>query len=82
MIALEFLINILETHCLVWKLLNPSVSYISLILLTYTAIASLTRDYVMVLPLTLGTIIGPSPPPPALTITWLLADVPKLEAAF
>ena len=81
MIVLEFLINILETHCLVGKLLNPSVSYISLILLTYTAIASLTRDYVKVLPLILGTIIGPGPPP-ALTITGLLADVPKLEAAF
>ena len=35
----------------------------------------------IVLPLILGTIIGP-PPPPAFTITALLADVPKLEVAF
>ena len=46
------------------------------------ATASLIKLVVIVLPLILGTIIGPSPPPPALTITGLLADVPKLEAAF
>lgn len=46
------------------------------------AIASLISVEVIVLPLILGTIIGPSPPPPALTITGLLADVPKLEVAF
>ena len=53
------------------------------IALALDAKASLIKLVVIVLPLILGTIIGPSPPPPpALTITWLLVDVPKLEAAF
>ena len=43
--------------------------------------ASLIKSVVTVLPLTLGGIIGPSPPP-ALTTTVLLADVPKPEVAF
>ena len=50
--------------------------------LNIDAIASLIKVDVIVLPLILGTIIGPSPPPPALTITGLLADVPKPEVAF
>ena len=49
--------------------------------LNIDATASLIKSVVMVLPLTLGRIIGPRPPP-ALTITGLLADVPKPEAAF
>ena len=53
------------------------------IALALDAKASLIKLVVIVLPLILGTIIGPSPPPPpALTITGLLADVPKLEVAF
>ena len=52
------------------------------IALALDARASLIKFVVTVLPLTLGTIIGPSPPPPALTITGLLAAVPKLEVAF
>ena len=51
------------------------------IALALDARASLIKFVVTVLPLTLGTIIGPSTPP-ALTITGLLADVPKLEVAF
>ena len=51
------------------------------IALALDARASLIKSVVTFLPLTLGTIIGPSPPP-AFTITGLLADVPKLEAAF
>lgn len=43
--------------------------------------ASLISVEVIVLPLILGTIIGPGPPP-ALTITGLLAGVPTPEAAF
>ena len=51
------------------------------IALALDARAFLIKSVVTVLPLTLGTIIGPKPLP-ALTITGLLADVPKLEAAF
>ena len=51
------------------------------IALALDAKASLIKLVVIVLPLILGTIIGPGPPP-ALTITGLLADVPKLEVAF
>ena len=51
------------------------------IALALDARASLIKSVVTVLPLTLGRIIGPMPPP-ALTITGLLADVPKLEVAF
>lgn len=50
-------------------------------LLADAAMASLIKVEVIVLPLILGTIIGPGPPP-AFTITGLLADVPTLEAAF
>lgn len=57
------------------------VSYVLLIYLVTEARASLIKVEVIVLPLILGTIIGPGPPP-ALTITWLLADVPKPETAF
>ena len=52
------------------------------IALALDAKASLIKLVVIVLPLILGTIIGPSPPPPELTTTVFLADVPKLEAAF
>ena len=63
------------------KLYASAVAFF--IALALDARASLIKLVVIVLPLILGTIIGPSPPPPpALTITWLLADVPKLEAAF
>lgn len=44
--------------------------------------ASLIKSVVIVLPLILGTIIGPSPPPPALTTTGFLAAVPKLPVFF
>ena len=62
------------------KLYASAVAFF--IALALDARASLIKLVVIVLPLILGTIIGPSPPPPALTITGLLADVPKLEAAF
>ena len=62
------------------KLYASAVAFF--IALALDARASLIRFVVMVLPGTLGTIIGPSPPPPALTTTVLLADVPKPEAAF
>ena len=45
------------------------------------AMASRISVDVIVLPLILGTIIGPGPPP-ALTITGLLEDVPTPETAF
>ena len=57
-------------------------AYSRLCSLNIDATASLIKVEVIVLPLILGTIIGPGPPPPAFTITGLLADVPKLEAAF
>ena len=45
------------------------------------AMASRISVDVIVLPLILGTIMGPGPPP-ALTITGLLEDVPTPETAF
>ena len=46
------------------------------------ATASLIRFVVAVLPVTLGTIIGPRPPLPALTTTGLLDAVPKPPVFF